>query len=116
LKHLVNALAEFEALGRAFVSLRDQLDLTTHSGRLMFQVIAAMSEFERALIRERVCAGLRNARQKGKRLGRPSIPVDVAKIASLRASGASWRVISRKLGVGIGTLYKAAGNVERTGS
>ena len=48
LRHLVNALAELEALGVAFVSLRDNLDLTTPSGRLMFQIIGAMAEFERA--------------------------------------------------------------------
>src|SRR5215472_7957457 len=64
LRHLVNALAELEAVGVAFVSLTDNLDLTTPAGRLMFQVIAAMSEFERELIRERVRAGLRNAKAK----------------------------------------------------
>ncbi len=104
LKHLVNALAELEAVGVAFVSLRDNLDLSTPAGRLMFQIIAAMAEFERALIQERVRAGLRNARQRGKRLGRPRVVVDVAQIRSLRAVGASWRTI---LGIGVGTLYKA---------
>ena len=73
LKHLVNSLAELAALGVAFISLRDNLDLSTPSGRLMFQIIGAMAEFERALIQERVRAGLRNARAKGKRLGRPRI-------------------------------------------
>jgi DNA invertase Pin-like site-specific DNA recombinase len=107
LKHLVNTLADLESLGVAFVSLRDNLDLGTPSGRLMFQIIAAMAEFERALIQERVRAGLRNAKQKGKRLGRPRVIVDAARIVSLRASGASWRTISEELGVGIGTLYKA---------
>jgi DNA invertase Pin-like site-specific DNA recombinase len=107
LRHLVNAIAEFEAIGVAFISLRDNLDLGTPAGRLMFQIIGAMAEFERALIQERVRAGLRHARAKGKRLGRPRVVVDAAKIASLRASGASWRAISEKLGVGIGTLYKA---------
>ncbi len=53
LKHLVNALAELAALGVAFISLRDNLDLSTPSGRLMFQIIGAMAEFERALIQER---------------------------------------------------------------
>ena len=66
LKHLVNAIADFEALGVAFVSLRDNLDLSTPSGRLMFQIIGAMAEFERSLIQERVKAGLRNAKAKGK--------------------------------------------------
>jgi DNA invertase Pin-like site-specific DNA recombinase len=74
LKHLVVALAEFESLGVQFVSLKDNLDLTTASGRLMFQIIGAMAEFERSLIQERVRAGLRNARAKGKRLGRPQAP------------------------------------------
>jgi len=107
LKHLVNALAELESLGVAFVSLRDNLDLSTPAGRLMFQIIAAMAEFERALIQERVRAGLRNARKNGKKLGRPRVVVDVVQICSLRASGASWRAISHQLGVGVGTLYKA---------
>src|SRR5215471_13846310 len=93
LRHLVNALAELEALGIAFVSLRDNLDLSTPSGRLMFQIIGAMAEFERALIQERVKAGLRNARAKGKRLGRPRVFVDAARVASLRAKGRSWAQI-----------------------
>jgi len=74
LRHLINALAELEARGIAFVSLRDNLDLGTPSGRLMFQIIGAMAEFERALIQERVKAGLRHARSKGKRLGRSYLP------------------------------------------
>jgi DNA invertase Pin-like site-specific DNA recombinase len=106
LKHLVNALADLAAYGVAFVSLRDNLDLSTPSGRLMFQIIGAMAEFERALIQERVKAGLRNAQAKGKRLGRPRRVVDSARISALRASGASWRSISRELGVGIATLYR----------
>jgi len=65
LKHLVNSLAELASLGVAFISLRDNLDLSTPSGRLMFQIIGAMAEFERALIQERVRAGLRNARASG---------------------------------------------------
>jgi DNA invertase Pin-like site-specific DNA recombinase len=73
LRHLVCALAEYESLGIAFVSLKDNLDLTTASGRLMFQVIGAMAEFERSLIVERVRSGLKNAKAKGKTLGRPAI-------------------------------------------
>ncbi len=69
-RHPVNAIAELEALGVAFISFRDNLDLSTPSGRLMFQIIGAMAEFERALIQERVKAGLRNAKAKGKKLGR----------------------------------------------
>jgi len=60
LRHLVNALAELEAFGLSLISLRENLDLSTPSGRLMFQIIGAMAEFERSLIQERVKAGLRN--------------------------------------------------------
>jgi DNA invertase Pin-like site-specific DNA recombinase len=108
LKHLVNALADLDAVSVAFVSLRDNLDLSTPSGRLMFQIIGAMAEFERALIQERVKAGLRNARQKGKTLGRPRRIVDAVRISALRAQGASWRTISDRLGVGLATLYRAS--------
>src|SRR5260370_16249182 len=91
LRHLVNALAELEALGIAFVSFTDNLDLSTPSGRLMFQVIAAMSEFERSLIQERVRAGMRNAKAKGRPIGRPKANVDLAEMARLRDAGASLR-------------------------
>jgi DNA invertase Pin-like site-specific DNA recombinase len=82
LKHLVNALAEFEALGITFASLKNNLHLSTPSGRLMFQIIGAMAEFERSLIQERVRAGLRNAKAKGRKLGRPRVAVDGALIAA----------------------------------
>jgi DNA invertase Pin-like site-specific DNA recombinase len=108
LKHLVTAIAEFEALGVQFVSLRDNLDLTTPSGRLMFHVIGAMAEFERALIQERVRAGLRNARAKGKRLGRPTVNIPTAKVQRLRAQGLSWSRISEATGVAKATLLRHA--------
>src|ERR1700675_671650 len=108
LRHLVNALAELEALGLTFISLRDNLDLSTPSGRLMFQIIGAMAEFERSLIQERVKAGLRNAKAKGKRLGRPRVVVDETAIFAMRDSGASWRAISGKLGIGLGTAHRIA--------
>ena len=114
LRHLVNALADLDSLGVAFVSLRDNIDLSTPSGRLMFQVIGAMSEFERSLIQERVRAGLRNAVARGVRLGRPKVTVDAAQIASLRASGASWRQISEQLGVGVGTVCRAFETLPKT--
>jgi DNA invertase Pin-like site-specific DNA recombinase len=107
LKHLVNSLAELAALGVAFISLRDNLDLSTPSGRLMFQIIGAMAEFERALIQERVRAGLRNARAKGKRLGRPRVLVDAPRIASLRAQGCSWAEIVAEMNIGKGTAQRA---------
>ncbi len=115
LKHLVNSLAELAALGVAFISLRDNLDLSTPSGRLMFQIIGAMAEFERALIQERVRAGIRNARAKGKRLGRPRVFVDASRIASLRAQGRSWAQIVAEVGIGKGTAQRALASLPKIG-
>jgi DNA invertase Pin-like site-specific DNA recombinase len=106
LKHLVNALADLDSLGVAFVSLRDNIDLSTPSGRLMFQIIGAMAEFERSLIQERVRAGLRNAVARGVRLGRPKRIVDAAEITRLRASGASWREVAEQMRIGVGTAIR----------
>jgi DNA invertase Pin-like site-specific DNA recombinase len=105
-RHLVNALAELEAVGVAFVSLTDNLDLSTPAGRLMFQVIAAMGEFERELIRERV-RGLRHARAKGKRLGRPKVFVDGRHVSALRTAGHSWREICEQTALSKGTAQRA---------
>jgi DNA invertase Pin-like site-specific DNA recombinase len=105
LKHLVNALSEFESLSIAFVSLQDAVDLSTPQGRLMFGIISAMAEFERSMIQTRVRSGMANARSKGKHCGRPALTVDVAKIASLRDSGRSIREIAQALGVSIGTVH-----------
>ena len=116
LRHLVNALAEFESLGIAFVSLTNNLDLSTPSGRLMFQIIGAMSEFERALIQERVKAGLRNAQAKGKKIGRPRAVVDVRKIAALRAEGLSYEAIGERLGVSDSTIRRASRASDKTPS
>jgi DNA invertase Pin-like site-specific DNA recombinase len=116
LRHLVNALAEFESLGIAFVSLSDNLDLSTASGRLMFNIIGAMAEFERELIRERVRAGMKNAKAKGARIGRPRVTVDASQIARLRDSGASLRAIAARLGVSLGTVAACSKRLPRGAS
>ena len=113
LKHLVNALADLDAYGVAFASLRDNLDLSTPSGRLMFQIIGAMAEFERSIIQERVKAGLNHARRTGKTLGRPRRILDAARIARMRAEGHSLRTIAGKLGIGYGTARKLLAAAER---
>lgn len=74
---------------------------------MIFGIFASIAEFERELIRERVKSGLRNARAKGKRLGRPRVPVDSARIARLRSQGIAWKAIAAALGVREGTVRRA---------
>jgi DNA invertase Pin-like site-specific DNA recombinase len=101
--HLLRALETFNALGIAFVSLSEQIDTSTPTGKMVFTVLGAVAELERSLIVERVKAGLRNARAKGKRLGRPRSGVDPAEIRRLRAAGVSWQAVGRKCGVSAAT-------------
>lgn len=112
--HLLRALETFQALGIHFVSLSESLDTSTPAGKMVFTVLGAVAELERSLIVERVKAGLRNAKAKGKRLGRPSRNVDRTAVAALRSQGASWRAIATKLGVGVGTLYRAVPTRSKT--
>ena len=81
---LCSLLEELQALGVQIVSLNQQIDTSTPHGKLMFQMLAAFAEFERAMIRERVLLGMANAREKGKTLGRPTMDVDHQQIALLR--------------------------------
>ena len=104
LKHLVNALADLDSYGVAFVSLRDNLDLSTPTGRLMFQIIGAMAEFELSLTKERVKCGLVNARANGKQLGRPRRVVNHAQLVQMKSAGTSIREIATRLGISYGTV------------
>jgi DNA invertase Pin-like site-specific DNA recombinase len=113
LRQLVNALEEFRALDVDFVSLHEGVDTSTPNGRLVFGIFASIAEFERELIRDRVRSGLAAARSKGKRLGRPRVAVDIAKIKCLRAEGASWPTIAEKLGIGVGTAYAAYSDLSK---
>src|SRR6202171_2579291 len=94
--HLLRALENFQALGIEFVSLSEQLDTSTPTGKMVFTVLGAVAELERSLIVERVKAGLRNARAKGKRLGRPRLVLDRRRIGSLCAQGVFIRSIVSK--------------------
>ena len=106
--HLLRALENFQAQGIEFVSLSEQLDTSTPTGKMVFTVLGAVAELERSLIVERVKAGLRNARAKGKRLGRPKRVLDASAIAAFRAQGLPWRTIAGRMGVGLATLYRAS--------
>src|SRR5450759_866006 len=95
--HLLRALETFNALGIQFVSLSEQVDTSTPTGKMVFTVLGAVAELERSLLAERVRAGLRNAKAKGKRLGRPRVYADASRIATLRAQGASWADVTAAL-------------------
>ena len=99
LSHLVNSLEELRSLGIDFMSYQESIDTATPQGRMMFGVMASLAEFERALIRERVMAGLRRAKERGKRLGRQPVSVDALKLAGLRQEGKSVRQIGAALGI-----------------
>ena len=88
LKHLVTLLDELQALSVAFVSMGEGIDCTTPAGKLQLHILAALAEFERGRIAERVRAGLARVRAQGKRLGRP--------VASCRRIGSRpWRIYRR---------------------
>lgn len=98
LKHLVATLNELQELGIEFVSLKDSIDLTTPSGRLLTHLLASFAEFEAAIIRERVLAGLKAAKVRGVKLGTPR-KIDHNKVYSLIQNGQSTSSIAAQLGI-----------------
>ncbi len=112
-KHLVNSLYEFKALGIDFVSLTEGIDTSTPLGEAMFSIIGAMAQLERDLIRERVTAGMRRAKEKGKALGRPKKEIDLAEAIRLKANGLTVREMAQTLGVSEATLYRLNGTIKR---
>ena len=97
---LVNTLQELNALDVGFVSLCEALDLTTPSGRALAGMLAVFAEFERDILRDRVKAGIDQARKDGKPHGRPSTAGKLAdEMKRLRQEGRSYREIAKRLGV-----------------
>ncbi len=96
-KHLLAALEQFRSLNVHFISLQEQFDTSTPIGHAMFTIIGAMAQLERDIIRERVKAGLAQARAKGVRLGRPTVRIDCAEVALLQGHGCSLPDIARRL-------------------
>jgi len=80
------------------------MDTSSPLGQALFTIVSAVAQLERDLIRERVSAGLRNARANGQRLGRPKSTVDGDRILELKAQGHSLRQIAANLGIGYGTV------------
>jgi DNA invertase Pin-like site-specific DNA recombinase len=107
MQHLVSFLGELQAVGCDLYLHQQALDTSTPSGRAMFQMCGVFAEFERAMVRERVNAGLARAKAKGKRLGRRPIGAGVeAKIREPRSTGAGKIKIAKTLGIGVGTVQR----------
>jgi DNA invertase Pin-like site-specific DNA recombinase len=107
LQDLVGFLGEAHGAGVNLYLHQQAVDTTTPAGRALFQMLGVFAEFERAMIRDRVKAGLATARAKGVRLGAPRKGDKVlANIEKARAKGLSVRAIAAKVGVGVGTVHR----------
>ena len=98
-KHLLVTMETFRVLGIRFCSLAESMDTSSPVGKMALTFIAAVAEFERELVRERIFAGLHRARTEGKVLGRPRRAVDNSQVLLLRQQGLSLRQIGRTLGI-----------------
>lgn len=109
LRQLVNALAEFDALGIHFISLHEGTDTSTPAGKLVFAIFGGIAEFERSLIIARTKSGIEAARRRGAKLGRPrmSPAVDLAAVRAMRESGLSWEKIAAQTKIARSTLQRA---------
>src|SRR6476646_671440 len=105
-KHLLLALEEFRSLGIQFISYQESIDTSSALGQALFTIVSAVAQLERDLIRERVTAGIRNARANGKQLGRPPMVVNLDRILRLKGEGASMRKIAKLMGTSYGTVRK----------
>ena len=107
---LKQIIAELEGRGVKFECADQRFSTNEPTGRLLFGILGEIAEFERSLIIERTKAGLRRAKAQGKRLGRPPISVDQARIADLRAQGLGYRKIADELGVSHQTILNRLRN------
>ena len=112
--HLLRALETFKALGIDFVSFSEQMDTSTPAGKMVFTVLGAVAELERSLIVERVKAGMRNARAKGRRIGRPPQSPLSSELRTVIANaygcgGTSLRAVAKKFGTSLATVQRCVG-------
>ncbi len=115
-KHLITALETFRTLNVNFISMQEQFDTSTPIGHAMFTIIGAMAQLEREIIVERVKAGIERARAKGKRLGRPRVQVDAARVLALRVEGRSIRAIARTMKCSATVVAKTLAPVQKKGA
>jgi putative DNA-invertase from lambdoid prophage Rac len=112
LADLVGTLHELQALGVGFVSLREALDFTTPTGRALAGMLAVFAEFEREILRERVKAGIAQARKRGQRHGRPpTVAHHADTVRQLSATGLSKSAIARRLGMSRASVRRLLGAV-----
>lgn len=106
-RELINALEEFNNLGVDFISYKENIDTSTPAGKILFTMISAFAEFERAIIRERVIAGMEKAKARGARIGRPKIPpFTIEKVLEMKEHGNSYKEIIKKLKISKSAYYK----------
>lgn len=107
LKDLVGFLGELHAKGVDLYLHQQGIDTTTPAGKAMFQMMGVFAEFERAMIRERVMAGLARARAQGKRLGRPRLPADKEKqIKAALSAGMGILKAAKTFGTGVAAVQR----------
>ncbi|VVB63105.1 Uncharacterised protein [uncultured archaeon] len=104
--HLLTVLTELQSLGVAFVSLQEAIDTGTPAGRMVFTFLGAVAEFERAIIAERVKAGMQAAKNRGRHCGRPRARVDLPLARKLRSEGKPLRQVAALAGVSLATLSR----------
>ena len=108
LQHLITLLSVIQSKNVDLYLHQQGIDTTTPSGKMMFQMCGVFAEFERAMIQERVKAGLKRAKAQGKRLGRPPVPpIQLKKIVNLREQGLSYRKIANRVGLSVGKVHDA---------
>jgi len=107
LRDMIVTIDDLAAMNIGFASCTEPFDTSIPSGRLLWQVVGALGEFERDLLRERVRAGVEAARRRGRCPGRPRARLDMDRALQLRAMGKTVREVASDLGVGQATLYRA---------
>lgn len=107
LTHLVTFLDELHSKKVDLFLHKQGIDTATPAGKMLFQMLGVFSEFERAMIRERINAGLARARAQGKKLGRPRVSLATEKkVLALRKKNKGIRKIAKELGVGVSTVMR----------
>jgi len=112
--HLLLALDQFRNLGIDFVSFQENIDTSSALGSAIFTIISAVAQLERDIIAERVKMGLRRAKARGKKLGRPRVSIDLDKLRELHGKGLSHRKIAAVMDISQATIGRALLNDSKT--